>query len=110
MHVSDAVSAYVTLAENLQRDDVRGQAFNFGWGRGYSVLEIVDTILRQGGSRLKPKVLGENRGEITKQWLASDKAQAVLGWTPKLTLDDGIRSSIEWYANTSQADAQRERR
>ncbi len=109
MHVSDAVSAYVTLAEKLTQDDVRGQAFNFGWGRGYSVLEIVDEILKQGGSNLQPQVLGENRGEITKQWLASDKAREVLGWTPKLPLDEGIRSSIEWYAEyLSAPDAQRQ--
>jgi CDP-glucose 4,6-dehydratase len=97
MHVSDAVSAYVTLAEQLERSGVRGEAFNFGWGKGYSVLEIVDTILRQGASSLRPRVMGENRGEIEKQWLDSEKAREVLGWQPQVTLDEGIRSSIEWY-------------
>lgn len=97
MHVSDAVSAYVTLAEQLERSGVQGEAFNFGWGKGYSVLEIVDAILRQGGSSLRPRVMGENKGEIEKQWLDSGKAREVLGWQPQVTLDEGIRSSIEWY-------------
>ncbi len=97
MYVSDAVSAYITLAENLDREDVRGQAFNFGWGRGYSVLEIVETVLQQGGSRLRPRILGQNKGEIQRQWLASDKARRVLGWRPEVDLDGGIERSIAWY-------------
>ena len=97
MHVSDAVSAYVTLAENLDRPEVVGQAFNFGWGRGHSVLEIVETILKQGGSDLRPRILGQNKGEIQRQWLASDKAREVLNWEPNVDLDTGIRLSIDWY-------------
>ncbi len=97
MHVADAVNAYATLAENLDREGVRGEAFNFGWGRGYSVLEIVDTILEQGGSSLRPRILGKNTGEIERQWLASDKARTVLGWVPQVTLENGIRQSIGWY-------------
>jgi CDP-glucose 4,6-dehydratase len=97
MYVSDAVSAYITLAENLGREEVRGTAFNFGWGRGYSVLEIVDAILREGGSDLRPRVLGQNKGEIARQWLASDRARQVLSWEPRVTLNEGVRKSIEWY-------------
>lgn len=105
MYVTDAVSAYTTLAENLGRDDVRGQAFNFGWGRGYSVIEIVETVLRQGGSSLQPKVLGQNRGEINKQWLDSAKANRVLNWQPAVTLDEGVRRSIDWYRDFLAAAA-----
>ncbi|MEO7667485.1 MAG: GDP-mannose 4,6-dehydratase [Dehalococcoidia bacterium] len=97
MHVYDAVGAYLTLAENLERPEVRGEAFNFGWGRGYSVLEIVETVLREGGSDLQPKVLGENKGEINRQWLDSAKAERVLKWSPAVSLDQGIRESIDWY-------------
>lgn len=104
MHVHDAVSAYVTLAQELDRPDVRGQAFNFGWGRGYSVLEIVETVLREGGSDLKPKVLGQNKGEINRQWLDSSKAERVLNWRPAVPLDEGIRESIGWYRNYFSAE------
>lgn len=97
MFVSDAADAYLTLGENLSRPDVAGQAFNFGWGRGYSVLEIVNTVLEQGGSRLKPQVLGQNKGEINRQWLDSTKARTVLGWEPRVPLAEGIARSIDWY-------------
>ena len=97
MHVHDAAGAYLTLAENLTRPEVQGQAFNFGWGRGYSVLEIVQTVLHEGGSDLEPTVLGQNKGEINRQWLDSSKAERVLNWRPAVPLDEGIRESIGWY-------------
>lgn len=97
LYVDDAVDAYLTLARNVARDDVRGQAFNFGWGRGYSALQIVQTILSQAGSSLQPEILGQNRGEIQRQWLSSEKARRVLAWEPKVTLEDGIAQSVEWY-------------
>jgi len=98
LFVSDAVNAYITLAEHASRDGVRGTAFNFGTGRGYSVIEMVDTILREAGSSLRPRVLGNNSGEIKSQWLDSTRAARMLDWSPAVSLAEGLRQSIEWYA------------
>ncbi len=97
MYVSDAVDAYLTLARNVGRDDVRGQAFNFGWGRGYSVLEIVRQILAHAPAPLEPVIQGQNRGEIARQWLSSEKAARILDWAPQVSLDSGIMQSVRWY-------------
>jgi CDP-glucose 4,6-dehydratase len=97
MYVSDAVNAYLTLAANVGREDVRGEAFNFGWGRGFSALEVVHAILGHAGSRIEPRILGENHGEIQRQWLSSEKAARVLGWQPAVVLDEGIERSVQWY-------------
>ena len=105
MYVSDAVGAYMTLAQNVARSDVRGQAFNFGLGRGYSVLEIVREILSHAESPLEPQVLGQNRGEISRQWLSSEKAERVLGWRPAVTLEEGIRRSVRWYRDVLRPGA-----
>ena len=104
MYVSDAVSAYMTLANNVGRGDVRGQAFNFGWGRGHSVIEVVRQILAATGSVLEPRILGQNRGEISRQWLSSDKAQRVLGWRPAVELNEGIAASVRWYRDLLQPE------
>lgn len=97
MYVSDAVDAYLTLGEAIARDDVNGQAFNFGWGRGFSALEIVRAILAHADNPMEPTVLGQNRGEIQRQWLSAEKASRMLGWAPKVPLDEGIRRSVRWY-------------
>jgi CDP-glucose 4,6-dehydratase len=61
------------------------------------VIEIVETILRQGHSSLLPRILGRNHGEINRQWLDSSKARRVLGWTPSVSIEEGIRRTIGWY-------------
>lgn len=96
--VRDAANAYVTLAENMERPEVVGQAFNFSTGNGKTVLDIVDTILKAGGrSDLQPKVLNEAKAEIHDQTLSSEKAWRVLGWKPVFTLEEGMAETFAWY-------------
>ena len=105
MYAPDAASAYMTLAEALDRDDVRGEAFNFGLGLPISVRELVERIIALAGrEHLQPRVLGSSvpRGEIDAQYLASDKAAERLGWRPSCTLDDGLRETLSWYASFLQ--------
>jgi CDP-glucose 4,6-dehydratase len=104
MYVSDAVDAYMTLSRNIGRPDVRGEAFNFGWGKGYSVLEIVREILVHADTPLEPRILGQNRGEIARQWLASEKAERLLGWRPRVELAEGIARSVRWYRSWLRSD------
>jgi CDP-glucose 4,6-dehydratase len=44
LYVEDAAAAYLLLADNLDRDEVRGEAFNAGGGRAYSVREVVEIL------------------------------------------------------------------
>jgi CDP-glucose 4,6-dehydratase len=98
LYVEDAVVAYMTLAEQLERPSVRGKGFNFGLDKPTTVLEIVETIIEVGGCQdLEPIVLNEAKNEITDQYLASGKAFEVLGWKPQHSLRDGLEKAVEWY-------------
>src|SRR5690606_25939358 len=100
LYVDDAVDAYLALAGQLHRADVRGEAFNFGWSQGHSVLEVVQAALAgTGRTDLTPRILDEVRGEIRHQWLSAEKAERVLGWRPQVPLDEGIARSARWYAD-----------
>jgi CDP-glucose 4,6-dehydratase len=105
LYVEDAADAYLTLAEHVADDGVRGQAFNFGWSRGFSVLEVVEAILAQAGSALRPRILNQARAEIQRQWLSAEKAGRALGWTPRVSLDEGIARSVAWYRDYLRGDA-----
>jgi len=100
IHVDDAVSAYLALAENLHRQEIKGEAFNFGSNSPITVLDLVKKIIELSGKSLQPDVQGKGKtkGEIQKQYLASEKARKLLGWTPKVGLDEGLKRTIEWYA------------
>ncbi len=99
LHVDDAVAAYLAIADGLDRDDVRGEAFNAGGERPYSVLEIVAEVSRAAGSDLAPDVRGDGNpsGEIDRQYVDASKLAARCGWRPAVTLGDGIARTLEWY-------------
>jgi CDP-glucose 4,6-dehydratase len=98
LYVEDAARAYVTLAEQLHRTEVRGELFNFGIDAPKSVLEVVQTIVtvskRPG---LEPIVLNDAPNEIQAQYLESSKARHILGWSPAFSFEDGLRSTLAWY-------------
>jgi CDP-glucose 4,6-dehydratase len=100
MHVQDAVEGYMLLAECIDQPNVKGEAFNFGTGIPYSVLEVVELIGDLvGGEKISPAILGNTSSEIPNQFLDVTKATNQWGWKARISLEDGLRSTIEWYKN-----------
>ncbi len=98
LFVQDAVRAYIRLAEQLERADVRGRAFNFGLDDPLSVLELVRAIIAVSDHpELEPVVEGHAPNEIQEQYLDSARARSVLGWAPAYTLEEGLRETTAWY-------------
>jgi len=97
VYIKDVVSAYLILAENLDRKEVRGEAFNFGTGKPISVLELFNKIIKACGKNVKPKILNEAKNEIQSQYLSAEKAEKVLGWTAKFGLDESLKETVRWY-------------
>ncbi|WP_003544774.1 GDP-mannose 4,6-dehydratase [Desulfotomaculum nigrificans] len=101
IYVQDAVTAYLTLAQNLHRREVMGQAFNFGPHCPVSVLEIVQEIIKVSGRKLMPDIRGKgsSAGEIKYQYSDSTKAREILGWRPNWNLNQGLLETMAWYSN-----------
>lgn len=98
LYISDVVSAYIRLAENIERTDVKGQPFNFSTRKPLSVLQIVEKIIEiSGKTHLKPRILGRASPEIQAQYLSSDKAYKTLNWTAKITIEKGLEETIRWF-------------
>ena len=103
LYIKDAVNAYLTLASNLHRKEVQGGAFNFGNGKPISVIELYNEITTLMGKNVKPKILGEAKNEIGKQYLSVEKVKKILKWEPKYSFDQGLRETIDWYKNFLKA-------
>ena len=71
--------------------------FNIGWGRGISVNEIYKILQDLIGFK-DPPIYDEPRaGEIERVYLDAAKAKKVLGWQPKVTYEDGLQKTIDWF-------------
>jgi CDP-glucose 4,6-dehydratase len=99
IYVEDAVDAYLAVAASLDRPELRGRAWNAGWGRPIAVIELVRTLIRVSGRQVEPDVRGEGKphGEIDCQYLDSTAIHEQLGWEPRWDLERGLAATWAWY-------------
>jgi CDP-glucose 4,6-dehydratase len=106
LYVEDAVDAYLAVADALAEGDaVAGQGINVSYGEPQSVIEMVGRILAlMGRPDLSPVVLGEAANEIAEQYLDATRARKLLGWTPRVGLEEGLARTIAWYRRLLAAE------
>ena len=82
---------------DIERDLVVGETINLGSGRHRTVLEIASAVR----DRMRPKspitFVGDRPGQIVRHTCDAAKAERLLGWTPKITFEDGLQRTIDWY-------------
>jgi CDP-glucose 4,6-dehydratase len=105
LHVDDAVSAYLAIAEALDEGLAQGEAFNAGGERPHPVREVVDLIVEASGAGIEPEYLGTGTpdGEIDRQYVDSTKLRELTGWRPEVELDEGLRKTLNWYREHPEA-------
>jgi len=83
--VTDVVEAFIRAA----RSDVTGEIFNVGSGNTYSVNRLVELL---GGDVVH---IPKRPGEPDCTFADSRKIQGVLGWQPRVSLEQGVRTMLE---------------
>lgn len=102
-YVKDGAAAYLHLAQCMaERPEVLGEAFNFSTEVQVTVLDLVDLVLRQMGSTLRPDVRNEASHEIKHQYLSAAKARSLLGWRPRYEMEAALAETIQWYRDFFQ--------
>ncbi len=99
IHVADGASAYVCMAEKMADDPAAvGEIFNFSVESPMNVIDLVELVRKAAGRMdLEPVVQAGARNEIQDQFLSSEKARRVLGWTPRMSMDEALSSTVDWY-------------
>ncbi len=79
-----------------------GQTVNLGTGREISIGDLAKLIGRLVGRELAIETDGERmrpaNSEVERLLACNRKAADLLGWSPKVTLEDGLTRTIEWTA------------
>jgi CDP-glucose 4,6-dehydratase len=108
LFVEDAADAYLALAEQVHRPEVMGEGFNFSTESYVTVRDIVAAIQEvMDAHDLPPVVLGQAKSEIKAQSLCSKKAHAILGWSARHELLQGLRKTVAWYRDYLEGTARR---
>jgi dTDP-L-rhamnose 4-epimerase len=101
IHVSDVVRANLAAADAPPSADYL--AFNIGAGRSVTILELAERLGRALDRPIPPEITGAYReGDIRHCFADVSLARALLGWEPRVTLNEGIGELADW-AQTEQA-------
>jgi UDP-glucose 4-epimerase len=96
IHVSDLVRAHLDALYYL-RSDGPSVTLNCGYGHGFSVLEVLDTVKRVAGVDFPVKIVGRRAGDAVQIIAANDLVRQTLGWQPRLDdLSTIITHALSW--------------
>ena len=98
IHVVDLAKAHVIALQRLleNKNDSNFETFNVGTGVGSSVLEVINAFERVSNQSLNYKFAPRREGDVVSAYADTTKANNVLGWKAKSSLDDAIRSAWKW--------------
>ena len=102
VHVTDVAEAAFLVATTtlppVQRLDDR--AFNIGTGSATSVVDLARVLLDAAGADVPIEFAPRRAGELQDSCLSVDKARDVLGWSPRITLEEGLAGTYQFAANS----------
>tara|TARA_R110002050_G_scaffold4442_4_gene21696 strand:+ start:510 stop:1529 length:1020 start_codon:yes stop_codon:yes gene_type:complete len=98
IHVVDLAKAHVIALQRLldEKNESNFEFFNLGTGKGSTVLEAIQSFERVSGKVLNYKIVDRREGDVTAAYAETSKANNILGWKTKLTLDDAMDSAWKW--------------
>ncbi|MDA8399423.1 MAG: GDP-mannose 4,6-dehydratase [Actinomycetota bacterium] len=92
IHVADVVDALVRAATSGD-----GMLLNIGTGTETTVNDLYTIIAREAGTSLPPTRAPAHPGDIARSCLCPAQARQHLGWSPQITLSEGIATVVEWF-------------
>jgi len=88
------VVAIDRLVGKRNKEDV--EIFNLGTGRGYSVLEVINSFEKVSGVSLNYTFVDRRQGDVEQVWADTTLANKELNWAAKEGLDEMILSAWNW--------------
>lgn len=96
IHVEDLATAHLDALAYLRQGGAP-QVLNVGYGRGYSVREVLQSVERVAGRPLTIREEPRRPGDPPMLIARADQIRSVLGWRPKLdNLDTIVKTALAW--------------
>jgi UDP-glucose 4-epimerase len=105
IHVTDLARAHVAALDHLSKGGT-SDIFNCGYGKGYSVLQVIDAVRRVSGKTVDAKLVPRRPGDPAAIVASSDKIKQALGWKPAHdNLDEIVGNALAWEAHLAKRNA-----
>ena len=105
IHVEDLAAAHLSALDHL-RQDGESLVLNCGYGHGYSVRQVIESVQRAAGRPLTVMEMPRRKGDIPHLIACSDRLQQRLGWTPRYDdLDVIVATALQWEETLLRREA-----
>ena len=106
IHVSDLAAAHVLALEALIADPARSLTMNCGYGRGFSVLEVLDAVDRVTNLTINRRLEGRRAGDPDSLISDNRRIKATLPWVPQhADLDTIVAHALAWERRLTEIRA-----
>ena len=103
IHVSDLAQAHILALEALISEPQRSLTMNCGYGRGYSVLEVLDAVDRVTNQRIARQFSPRRPGDPDSLISDNRRIMATLPWVPQHDdLDTIVAHALQWERKLSE--------
>ena len=100
-YVEDIVEGSILAAEKISD----GTPVNLGTGKRYKMVDVVNMIFEIIG--WKPTELAFDKAKpvgALSRALDNERAETMLGWSPRFNLEDGLKKTIDWYTSIHKSE------
>ena len=105
IHVSDLIAAHMDALAHLRKGGESG-IFNCGYGKGYSVLEVIKAVEKASGGPVNHRLVPRRAGDPAAIVAGADRVHSVLGWKPQYNdLDFIVQSALTWERHLMRRNA-----
>lgn len=95
-YVDDMARGFILMGS---RKDAVGEAINFGSGKDFKIIDMAKIIIELTNSKSEIVFVEERLAEVGKLLCDYGKAKRMFGWEPTISIDEGIRKTIQWAKN-----------
>lgn len=81
----------------MQAKQTRGESVNIACGVALSVNQVIEEINRLLGTKVRPAYAPSRKGDVLHSRADIHRARELLGYTPIVTFDEGLRRAIDYY-------------
>jgi UDP-glucose 4-epimerase len=107
IHVSDLAEAHVLALEALVAEPTRSLTMNCGYGRGFSVLEVLDAVDRVTNNKIDRRLQGRRAGDPDALISDNSRIKSTLPWVPKYAdLDTIVGHALAWERKLGEIRAE----
>ena len=99
-YVDDIVAGVVASLEYTPEPGRSFEVFNLGNSHPVRLAELIAQLEEATGKKALQERLPDQPGDVPITWANIDKAKRILGYSPKISMEQGLRNFVTWYRST----------